>query len=205
MGKVENGRGLYLILALLALSTILDGLDASIVYVALPTISTDLNISVGDTSWISLAYVIALAALLLPLAKLADNGTVKRVFFWGIVVFTVSSAACGMSGSFASLVVFRLVQGVGAALMVASMPVLIARLLPADRKGLGLGVMAIASGASIVLGPSVGGFVTSALDWRWTFLINVPIGIITAILALKALPKDEGLTVPRTRTSRAAS
>ena len=192
MGKVENGRGLYLILALLALSTILDGLDASIVYVALPTISTDLNISVGDTSWISLAYVIALAALLPPLAKLADNGTVKRVFFWGIVVFTVSSAACGMSGSFASLVVFRLVQGVGAALMVASMPVLIARLLPADRKGLGLGVMAIASGASIVLGPSVGGFVTSALDWRWIFLINVPIGIITAILALKALPKDEG-------------
>ncbi len=192
MDRTENGHGLCLLLALLALSTILDGLDASIVSVALPTISGELDVSVGDTSWITLTYVIALAALLLPLAKLAKNGTVKRVFFWGIVVFTVSSVACGLSGSFASLVVFRLVQGIGAALMTAAVPVLIARFLPADKKGLGLGVLAVASGVSIVLGPSVGGFVTSALDWRWIFLINIPFGIIAAVLALKALPKDEG-------------
>ncbi len=192
MEKVENGHGLYLLLALLALSTILDGLDASIVSVALPTISEELDVSVGDTSWITLTYVIALAALLLPLAKLAKNGTVKRVFFWGIAVFTVSSIACGVAGSFASLVAFRLVQGIGAALMTAAVPVLIARFLPADKKGLGLGVLAVASGVSIVLGPSVGGFVTSALDWRWIFLLNIPFGIIAAVLTLKALPKDEG-------------
>ena len=192
MEKAENDRGLYLILALLALSTILDGLDASIVSVALPTISDELNISIGDTSWISLAYVIALAALLLPLAKFAKNGTVKRVFFWGIVVFTVSSVACGVAGNFAFLVVFRLIQGIGAAFMVAAMPILIARLLPTDRKGLGLGVMAVASGIAIIAGPSVGGFVTSALNWRWIFLINIPIGAVTAVLTLKALPKDEG-------------
>lgn len=90
MERTENNHGLYLLLALLALSTILDGLDASIISVALPTISMELDVSVGDTSWITLTYVIALASLLLPLAKLAKNGTVKRVFFWGIVVFTVS-------------------------------------------------------------------------------------------------------------------
>lgn len=192
MDKVENGHGLYLLLALLALSTILDGLDASIVSVALPTISEELNVSVGDTSWITLTYVIALAALLLPMAKLAKNGTVKRVFFWGIVVFTASSIACGVANSFASLVVFRLIQGIGAALMTAAVPVLIARFLPADKKGLGLGVLAVASGVSIVIGPSVGGFVTSALDWRWIFLLNIPFGIIAAVLTLKVLPKDEG-------------
>ena len=192
MERTENNHGLYLLLALLALSTILDGLDASIISVALPTISMELDVSVGDTSWITLTYVIALAALLLPLAKLAKNGTVKRVFFWGIVVFTVSSVACGLSGSFASLVVFRLVQGIGAALMTAAVPVLIAQFIPADKKGLGLGVLAVASGVSIVLGPSVGGFVTSALDWRWIFLMNIPFGIVAAALTIKAIPKDEG-------------
>ena len=192
MNGFDSGRGLSLLLALLALSTILDGLDASIVNVALPTISEELDVSVGDTSWITLTYVVALASLLLPLAKLAKNGTVKRVFVWGIAVFTVSSAACGVAGGFSELVVFRLIQGVGAALMTAAVPVLITKFLPADKKGLGMGVLAVASGVSIVIGPSVGGLITSALSWHWIFLINIPFGIIAAVLALRILPKDCG-------------
>ncbi len=181
-----------LLLALLALSTILDGLDASIVSVALPTISHELGVSVGDSSWITLTYVIALAALLLPMAKFARNGTVKRVFAWGIAIFTISSVACGISGDFVALVFFRLVQGIGAALMTAAVPVLISQFLPADKKGLGMGVLAVASGVSVVIGPSVGGIITSMLDWRWIFLINIPFGIIAVALTFKVLPKDEG-------------
>ncbi len=192
MNRVASGHELHLLLVLLALSTILDGMDASIVSVALPTISEDLGVSVGDTSWITLTYVIALAALLLPMAKLAKNGTVKRVFFWGIVVFTVFSVACGMTNSFTELMLFRLIQGIGAALMTAAVPVLIADFLPSDKKGLGLGVLAVASGVSIVVGPTVGGFVTSALNWHWIFLMNIPFGIIATALTLKVLPKDEG-------------
>ena len=177
---------------LLALSTILDGLDASIVNVALPVIAYDFNIAIGDSSWITLVYVVALASLLLPLAKLAKNGMVKKIFFWGIVLFTGSSVACGISTDFVTLVMFRLIQGVGAALMTAAVPVLITTYLPSDRKGLGMGVLAVASGVSIVIGPSVGGLITYALSWHWIFLINIPFGIIAALLTFKILPSDEG-------------
>ncbi len=177
---------------LLALSTILDGLDASIVNVALPVIAYDFNIAIGDSSWITLVYVVALASLLLPLAKLAKNGMVKKIFFWGIVLFTGSSIACGISEDFFTLVLFRLIQGVGAALMTAAVPVLITNYLPSDRKGLGMGVLAVASGVSIVIGPSVGGLITYALSWHWIFLINIPFGVLAAVLTLKVLPPDEG-------------
>ncbi len=187
-----EGRSLNLLLVLLALSTILDGLDASIVNVALPVISDDFGISIGDSSWVTLVYVVALASLLLPLAKLAENGLVKRTFFWGVVAFTGSSIICGISADFFTLVVFRLTQGVGAALMTAAVPVLITTYLPSDRKGLGMGVLAVASGVSIVLGPSVGGIITDVLSWHWIFLINVPFGIIAALMTLKILPPDEG-------------
>ncbi len=192
MARVANGHELHLLLVLLALSTVLDSLDMSIVSVALPTISEDLGVSVGDTSWITVTYLIALAALLLPMAKLAKNGTVKRVFFWGIVVFTASSVACGMTSGFRELAFFRLIQGIGAALMTATAPVLMADFLPEDKKGLGMSILVVTSGISIVVGPSVGGFVTSALGWRWIFLMNIPFGIIAAMLALGILPKDKG-------------
>ncbi len=192
MNRFESKSSVSLLLILLALSTILDGLDASIVNVALPTISQELNVSIGDTSWITLTYVVALASLLLPMAKLAKNGTVKRIFIGGIIIFTIASALCGITNEFFGLVFFRLIQGVGAALMTAAVPVLIADFLPADRKGLGMGVLAVASGISVVVGPSVGGIITSMVSWHWIFLINIPFGIIAVALSLKILPKDEG-------------
>ncbi len=192
MDQFVTGRNLTLLLALLALSTILDGLDASIINVALPTISTDLKVSIGDTSWITLTYVVALASLLLPMAKLANNGTVKKIFISGVILFTVSSAICGIPSNFIILVTFRLIQGIGAAFMTAAVPVLITKYLPVDKKGLGMGVLAVASGVSIVIGPSVGGIITSTFTWHWIFLINIPFGIIATLLAFKILPKDEG-------------
>ncbi len=190
--RFENGHALTFLLILLALSTILDGLDSSIVTIVLPTISEELDVSIGDTSWVTLTYVVALAALLLPMAKIAKNGAVKRVFVIGIVIFTASSVACGISNNFIELTVFRLIQGVGAALMSAAVPVFITDFLPVDKKGLGMGVLGVASGLAVVLGPTIGGFVTDAFGWHWIFLINIPFGILAIIMSIWILPKDEG-------------
>ncbi len=192
MIQYENGRSMGLFLALLALAIILDGLDASIVNVALPTISTELNVSIGDTSWVVLTYVVVLAALLLPLSKLANNGAVKKVFLIGVVIFTVASVICGLSNNFITLVSFRFVQGLGAAFTTSAVTVFITKFVPANRKGIGMGVLGGASAVSIAFGPAVGGFITSAFGWHWIFLINVPFCIITILLALKILPQDEG-------------
>ena len=183
---------MVLFMALLALSIILDGLDASIVNVALPTISTDLNVSIGDTSWVVLTYVVVLAALLLPLSKLANNGTVKKVFLIGVVIFTVSSVICGLSTNFTTLVSFRMAQGLGAAFTTSAVTVFITKFVPANRKGIGMGVLGGASAVSIAFGPAVGGFITSAFGWHWIFLINVPFCVASILLAIKILPKDEG-------------
>ena len=192
MDSFETRRSLALLLLLLALSTVIDGLDASIVNVALPTISSDLHVSVADTSSITVSYILVLAALLLPFAKLAGNGLVKRMFIVGTVVFTVASAMCGLSMDFDELVVFRFIQGAGAGLMTAAVPVMIVNFLPHDKKGVGMGVLAVASGVAIVIGPSVGGVITSLASWHWIFLVNIPFGILTVLLALWLLPKDSG-------------
>lgn len=190
--RFEDKRALTFLLILLALSTLLDGLDSSIVTIALPTISQELDVSIGDTSWVTLTYVVALAALLLPMAKVAKNGAVKKVFMIGIIIFTASSVACGISNSFFELTVFRLVQGIGAALMSAAVPVFITDFLPVDKKGLGMGVLGVASGSAVVLGPTIGGFITDAFGWHWIFLINIPFGILAIIMSVWILPKDEG-------------
>ncbi len=192
MIQYENGRSTTLFLTLLALAIILDGLDASIVNVALPTISAELNVSVADTSWVVLTYVVVLVALLLPLSRLANNGSVKKVFLTGVVIFTVGSISCGLSGNFIMLVSSRFVQGLGAAFTTAAVTVFITKFVPSDKKGIGMGVLGGASAVSIAFGPAVGGFITSAFGWHWIFLINVPFCIITIVMALKILPKDKG-------------
>ncbi|MCQ2078866.1 MAG: MFS transporter [archaeon] len=185
---IEDRKTLAIITALIALSTLIDGLDSTILNVALPTMSKDFNITIADSSWIPVAYTIALASLILPFAKIAKNGWMREFFIGGTALFTVCSVICAFSGDFLTFILSRLMQGVGAAMVISSVPLMIIRLLPPDHKGRGMAIMGMASGLAVVLGPSLGGIITSCLSWHWIFLVNVPIGAFVILLALRTVP-----------------
>ncbi len=183
--------GCLMVLVIIFLASLIDGLDASIVTVALPTIANDFDIWISDSSWVVFVYVVALAALLLPMGKMAKNNRIKKFMIIGTVLFGISSVMCGLSTSFLMLVLFRLMQGVAAAMMSCVLPCMIVHMLPVDRKGLGLSVMGASSGVALILGPSLGGFITSYMGWNWIFFINVPICLAIILLTMKYIPRDE--------------
>ena len=178
------------ILVLLFMGAFIDGLDTTIVNVALPTMAMDFDVSMSNSTWIILGYVLGLAALLIPAGKACKNGRVKKFFIAGTLTLLIGSVVCGFSKEYAFMVVFRTVQGIGAAMMSAAMPSIIVRLLPPDKKGIGMAAMGGASGVALILGPTLGGFVVGVASWNWIFFINIPFGIVLVLLAMHCLPKD---------------
>ena len=184
-------QGCVMTLVIIFLAALIDGLDVSIVTVSLPTMAEDFGISPSQSSWIVFAYVVGLAAMLLPLGKFAKNGRVKRFMILGTALFGISSFVCGISHNFWMLIAFRLVQGISAAMMSSVLPSMVVHMLPADRKGLGMSVMGASSGLALILGPVLGGVITEHMHWGWLFFINVPICLIIVILASGHMPKDK--------------
>ena len=180
-----------LTLILIFLVSLIDGLDASIVNVSLPTIGDEFGVSVTDSSWVIFTYVVGLAAFLFPLGKMAKNNRVKKFMMLGTALFGLSSLLCGLSSDYWALILFRTVQGISAAMMSSVLPSMVVHMLPVDRKGLGMSVMGASSGLALILGPVVGGAITSYLKWNWLFYINIPICIIILILAAYHLPRDD--------------
>ena len=179
-----------LTLIIVFLVSLIDGLDVSIVSIALPTITEDMDVTLSQSSWFIFSYVLGLAALLLPFGKMAKNNRVKRFIIWGTIIFGVSSLMCALSTNFWMLVAFRLIQGMAAAMMSSALPSIIVHMLPVDRKGLGMSVMGASSGIAMIAGPVLGGFLTSAFSWHAVFLINVPICLIIVAMAFYHLPSD---------------
>lgn len=183
--------GSLLTLTLIFLAGLIDGLDVTIVTVALPTMTNYFDVSVSNGSWIVFAYVVGLASFLLPLGKMSKNHRTKKFMIAGTALFGVSSLMCGLSNSFWMLVGFRLLQGIAAAMMSCVIPTMIVRMLPKDRKGLGMSVLGASSGIAFILGPALGGLIVGVATWHWIFFINVPICAIIILMALKHLPRDE--------------
>lgn len=190
MSESKLPKGTLLTLIIVFLVALIDGLDISIVSVALPTMTRDMGITLSQSSWFILSYVLGLAALLLPFGKMAKNERVKKFIIWGTIIFGVSSLMCALSTNFWMLVAFRLLQGVAAAMMSSALPSIIIHMLPVDRKGLGMSVMGASSGIALIAGPVLGGFLTSAFSWHAVFIINVPICLVIVALAAKHLPSD---------------
>ena len=179
-------------MALIVLATVVDGMDASIVNVVLPDISRELGMSVSSSAFVSVAYLIPIAGLCLAFSKLAERADIRRMFLVGTAVFSLASLGCSVSSSDAMLVLMRFVQGIGATFMVATTPIMVVRLLPEDHRGRGMGAIAAGSGISVIIGPTVGGLIGDVLSWHWVFFINVPVGIVAAVIAHKAIPADTG-------------
>jgi EmrB/QacA subfamily drug resistance transporter len=159
-------------------------LDITVVNVALPDIQSSLHSSFSDLQWVINAYSLTLAAFLLTAGALADLVGRRRVFVAGLVVFTISSAACGLAGSPLELNLFRAVQGTGGAMMFATSLALIASAFHGKERGLAFGVYGGVIGAAVAVGPVVGGLITSGVGWEWIFFVNVPIGIGAVMLTL---------------------
>jgi EmrB/QacA subfamily drug resistance transporter len=159
-------------------------LDITVVNVALPDIQRSLHSSFADLQWVVNAYALTLAAFLLTAGSIADLVGRRRVFVVGLVVFTLSSAACGLSSSPLGLNLARAVQGMGGAMMFATSLALIAQAFRGRDRGIAFGVYGGVIGAAVAVGPVVGGLITSGIGWEWIFFVNVPIGVMAVAVTL---------------------
>jgi EmrB/QacA subfamily drug resistance transporter len=165
-------------------------LDITIVNVALPDIQRSLHSSFSDLQWVVNAYALTLAAFLLTAGALADRFGRKLIFTIGLVVFTLSSAACGLSGSPLALNLARAVQGTGGAMMLATSLALIAGAFHGKERGVAFGVYGGVIGAAVAVGPVIGGLITSGIGWEWIFFVNVPIGVGAVALTLSQVAES---------------
>jgi EmrB/QacA subfamily drug resistance transporter len=194
MTSVEPDRTRWLALYVLCVGMLMIVLDVTVVNVALPSIQTDLRFSQSGLAWVINAYLITFGGLLLLAGRVGDLVGQKRIFLLGLGVFTVASLACGLAQSQAMLVVARFVQGVGGAMTSAVILGMIVTMFPEPREqAKAIGVYGFVASAGGSVGLLAGGVLTQAIDWHWIFFINVPIGIATALAAMRLLEDTRGL------------
>jgi EmrB/QacA subfamily drug resistance transporter len=197
VGPVAPGRP-GLILAVLAGAAFMASLDVFIVNVAFPDIGGDFHgVALSNLSWILNGYAIVYAALLVPLGRLADRYGRKAGFVAGLSLFTLASAACAVSTNLWMLVAFRVLQAVGAAALTpTSLGLLLTSTAP-ERRVRAVRIWAASGALAAAIGPVLGGLLVQA-SWRWVFLVNVPVGIVAVIAALRSIPDSRDTTVTRT-------
>lgn len=188
---IKDKHHQLIILIIVAFAIIIDGLDQSVVNVALPVIAGSFGVDITTGSWVVMIYSLLLAGFLLPFAKIADNARIRQIFLTGFLVFIAGSVLCAASGNMEMMVAGRGIQGIGASMIAGSAPLCIAHLLPMDKQGLGMGVIAAASGVAFAFGPALGGFLTAFLSWHWIFLINIPLGIAAIIMISAYIPEAD--------------
>ncbi len=188
--RIRNRPGAWwLAVATVCFGAFMGQLDASIVTLTYGSLRTEFRAPLAAVEWVSLAYLLALVALLVPMGRLADAHGRKLLYLYGFVVFTAASAACGLAPALGALIGFRVLQAVGAAMMQANSVALVATSAPRDRMRTALGVQAAAQALGLALGPTVGGALVSTLGWRWVFGINVPIGVVALVAGRYLLPR----------------
>jgi DHA2 family multidrug resistance protein-like MFS transporter len=180
----------YYAMAAVILGISLSVLDATIVNLALPGIAHEMQASPARTIWIVNAYQLAILALLLPLAMLGDLIGYRRVYLFGVVVFTLASAACALAPNLIVLTLARAVQGVGASGIMAVNPALVRLIYPRRLFGRGVAINSIAVATASVAGPSIAAAILSVARWPWLFVVNVPVGAVVVLLCWRALPEN---------------
>ena len=178
----------WAILLTLSLGFFMTLLDLTIVNIALPSMIDHLAASVDEVLWVVSGYTLILAVLLITSGRLGDLWGQRRLFMLGVAVFTLASLLCGLSQAPWQLIAARVLQGLGAALLMPQTMALIIATFPPDRRGAAMGVWGGVAGLATIAGPTVGGLLVTALDWRWIFFVNVPIGGLVLVMALMFIP-----------------
>jgi DHA2 family multidrug resistance protein-like MFS transporter len=179
----------YWAIATIILAISMSVLDSSIANVALPSIARDFHASKAASIWVINAYQIAILAALLPLASLGEIVGYRRISQAGLMVFTLASLGCAFATSLPALSVARIVQGLGAAGIMSVNPALVRFIYPQRLLGRAVGINAFAVAVSAAIGPTIAAAVLAVAHWRWLFGINVPVGLITFMIALRAMPE----------------
>ena len=179
-------------LGLTCMAYFMCALDGLVVVTALPAIGHDLHASASTLQWTVNAYGITWAAGMITAAALGDLFGRVRMFLIGLVVFAAASAACAMAPSMGVLIAARAVQGVGASIILPLSLTILAGVFPPERRGTIVGIWGGIGGLAIAAGPLVGGALTQSLNWHWVFWINVPIGVVVAVLATVRLVESRG-------------
>jgi len=162
--------------------------DTTIVSVATPAIIADLDADVNSVVWVTSAYLLAYAVPVLITGRLGDRFGPKNLYLLGLTVFTISSLACGLTGTIEGLIVARVFQGLGAAMITPQTMAIITRIFPSERRGQAMALWGATAGVATLVGPILGGVLVDAFGWEWIFFINVPVGLVGFALAWRLVP-----------------
>ena len=185
-------------LVAVGLATFMTYLDNNVTNVAIPTIQRNLHLSVAGLEWVVSSYILVFAGLLLAGGRLADVYGRRRLFVTGLSVFTLASLGAGLAGSGEVLIGFRLLQGLGAALVVpTTLAIIIATFDDIRERATAIGVWTAIGAMALAFGPLIGGFISQHLHWGWIFFINVPVGVITLVMALASMRESRDPSVVR--------
>lgn len=185
--KDQGSQNRYMILFLILTGILMAVVDGSVVSIALPTITSYFQVSLAQSQWVMTSYLVTLTSLLLIFGKIAEYTGRARLFFLGMLLFTASSLACGLSASMNMLILFRIVQATGAAMMFSISAAIIFLSFPRGEQGRAMGYIGATVAVGSIIGPTVGGIIVDTLGWEYIFLINVPIGIAQLLLSLRYL------------------
>ena len=180
-------------------------LDNTVVNVSLPSIQRDLHASLSALEWTVNAYTLTFAVLMVTGGRLGDIFGRRRMFLFGVIVFGLSSAAIGFAPNDTTLVVFRAVQGIGAAFMMPATLSIITQAFPPHQRGMAIGTWAGVSAMALAIGPVLGGFLTQQVSWRAIFFINPPIAVVAVAVTLFAARESRDETVGTERRLSRAS
>lgn len=178
------------VLGAIGVSTLVAGLDTSVVNTVLPLLSSKLHASVAAIEWVSTIYLLVISALLLGVGRAGDMRGHKRMYIGGFAVFVITSALCGAAPTANALVGMRALQGIGAAMLFANAPAILTKAFPAEQRGRALGALATFTYLGLTAGPAFGGWLAQVFGWRSVFYINVPIGIFGIVLGVRAIDDD---------------
>src|SRR5579859_5981112 len=178
----------WAVLLVVSLGFFMTLLDLTIVNIAIPNLIIKLHASLDDVLWVINAYALVLAVLVITAGRLGDLIGPRIMFTSGIAVFTAASAACGLAPSPGWLIAFRAVQGLGAAMLMPQTLTIITNTFPPERRGAAFGVWGAVAGVATIAGPTLGGLLVTAFDWRWIFYVNLPIGVIVLLITPIIIP-----------------
>lgn len=176
------------ILSAIAIGTLMGPVDGSVVNIALPVITRSLRTTLDVAEWVAVAYLLVISSVLLTWGRLGDMYGHRRIYLGGFAVFTLGSVLCGAAPGIGWLVGFRVLQAVGAGMMMSASPAIITEVFPPTERGRALGLNAVAVAVGLAVGPVLGGFLVEHLGWRSIFYINLPIGVVGTAWAARVLP-----------------
>ena len=183
----------WLVVGTVCIGAFMGQVDSSITQLLLPRLESEFDAQLSTVSWVAVAYLLAMAAFLPIFGRLADILGRKLLYTGGFLLFVLSSGLCGLAPNLPVLIAFRVIQGIGAALLSSNSVAIVVAAAGGQMRGRALGIQAAAQAVGLSAGPAIGGLVLDVLDWRWVFFINVPVGLAGTIMGWFVLPPTRDL------------